>query len=86
MSKFYGFKKVDSKVEFDSLNCASKKYWNGDSIWAEMKFCNGTCYYFICVKGEKMQKLAAKLVRQYVMNDESCVWDTQVTKGKKSRF
>lgn len=86
MSKFYGIKKVDSKVEFDSLDCASKKYWNGDSVLAEMKFCNGTCYYFICVKGEKMQKLAAKLVRQYVMTEECCVWDTQVTKGKKSRF
>ena len=86
MSKFYSFKKVDSRVEFDSLNCASKKYWNGDSVWAEMKFCNGTCYYFICVKGEKMQKLAVKMVRQYVMTDESCVWDTQVSKGKKSRF
>ena len=86
MSKFYGFKKVDSRVKFDSLDYASKKYWNGNSVWAEMKFCNGTCYYFICVKGEKMQKLAAKLVRQYVMTDESCVWDTQVSKGKKSRF
>lgn len=86
MSKFYGFKKVDSKVEFDSLDCASKKYWNGDSVWAEMKFFNGTCYYFVCVKGEKMQKLAAKLVRQYVMNEECYVLDTQVTKGKKSRF
>ena len=73
-------------MEFDSLDCASKKYWNGDSVLAEMKFCNGTCYYFICVKGEKMQKLAAKLVRQYVMTEECCVWDTQVTKGKKSRF
>ena len=86
MSKFYSMKKVDSRVEFDSLNCASKKYRNGDSVWAEMKFCNGTCYYFICVKGEKMQKLAVKMVRQYVMTDESCVWDTQVSKGKKSRF
>ena len=80
MSKFYGFKKVDSKVEFDSLDCASKKYWNGDSVWAEMKFFNGTCYYFICVKGEKMQKLAAKLVRQYVMTDESCVLSSQTTR------
>lgn len=86
MSKFYGFKKVDSKMEFDSLNCASKKYWNGNSLWAEMKFCNGTCYYFICVKGEKMQKLAVKLVRQYVMNEENCDLDSQVTKGKKSRL
>ena len=80
MSKFYGFKKVDSKVEFDSLDCASKKYWNGDTVWAKMKFCNGTCFYFVCVKGEKMQKLAAKLVRQYVMTDESCVLSSQTTR------
>lgn len=86
MSKLYSFKKVDSRVEFDSMDCASMKYWNGNSIWAEMKFCNGTCYYFICVKGEKMQKLAAKLVHQYVMNEESCVLSSQVSKGKKSRF
>ena len=86
MSKFYSFKKVESRKEFDTLNCASKKYWNCGSVWSEMKFCNGTCFYFVCVKGEKMQKLAVKMVRQYVMNDDSCCWDTQVTKGKKSRF
>ncbi len=86
MSKLYSFKKVDSRVEFDSLNCASKKYWNGDSVWAEMKFYNGTCYYFVCVKGEKMQKLAVKMVRQYVMNEESYVLSSQVSIGKKSRF
>lgn len=80
MSKFYGFKKDDSKVEFDSLNCASKKYRNGDSVWALMKFLNGTCYYFICVKGEKMQKLAAKLVRQYVMTEECVALASQATK------
>lgn len=73
-------------MEFDSLNCASKKYWNGDSVWAEMKFYNGTCYYFVCVKGEKMQKLAVKMVRQYVMNEESYVLSSQVSIGKKSRF
>ena len=86
MSKLYSFKKVDSRVEFDSLDCASKKYCNGDSVWAEMKFYNGTCYYIICVKGEKTQKLAAKLVRQYVMTEECCFLDTQVTKGKKPKF
>ena len=80
MSKFYSFKKVESRKEFDTLNCASKKYWNCGSVWAEMKFFNGTCYYFICVKGEKTQKLAAKLVRQYVMTDESCVLASQTTK------
>lgn len=80
MSKFYSFKKVESRKEFDTLNCASKKYWNCGSVWAEMKFYNGTCYYFICVKGEKTQKLAAKLVRQYVMTDESCVLASQTTR------
>ena len=80
MSKFYGFKKVDSKKEYDSLDCASKKYWNGDSVWALMKFLDGTCYYFICVKGEKMRKLAAKLVRQYVMTEECIVLASQTTK------
>lgn len=80
MSKLHSFKKVESRMEFDTLNCASKKYWNCGSVWAEMKFFNGTCYYFICVKGEKTQKLAAKLVRQYVMTDESCVLASQTTK------
>ena len=80
MSKFYSFKKVDSRKEFDTLNCASKKYWNCGTVWAEMKFYNGTCYYLICVKGEKTQKLAAKLVRQYVMTDENCVLASQTTK------
>lgn len=80
MSKLYSFKKVESRKEFDTLNCASKKYWNCGSVWAEMKFFNGTCYYLICVKGEKTQKLAAKLVRQYVMTDESCVLASQTTK------
>ena len=80
MSKFYSFKKVESRKEFDTLNCASKKYWNCGSVWSEMKFCNGTCYYLICVKGEKTQKLAAKLVRQYVMTDENCVLASQTTR------
>ena len=80
MSRFYDFKKVDSKVEFDTIECASKKYWNGDSVWALMKFLNGTCYYFICVKGEKMQKLAAKLVRQYVMTEDCIALASQTTK------
>ena len=80
MSKFYSFKKVESRKEFDTLNCASKKYWNCGTVWAEMKFYNGTCYYIICVKGEKTQKLAAKLVRQYVMTDENCVLASQTTK------
>ncbi len=80
MSKFYSFKKVESRKEFDTLNCASKKYWNCGNVWAEMKFYNGTCYYIICVKGEKTQKLAAKLVRQYVMTDESCVLSSQTTR------
>ena len=80
MSKLYSFKKVESRKEFDTLNCASKKYWNCGTVWAEMKFCNGTCYYLICVKGEKTQKLAAKLVRQYVMTDESCVLSSQTTR------
>lgn len=80
MSKFYSFKKVESRKEFDTLNCASMKYWNCGSLWAEMKFFNGTCYYLICVKGEKTQKLAAKLVRQYVMTDENCVLASQTTR------
>ena len=80
MSKFYSFKKVESRKEFDTLNCASKKYWNCGTVWAEMKFYNGTCYYLICVKGEKTQKLAAKLVRQYVMTDENCVLASQTTR------
>ena len=80
MSRFYDFKKVDSKVEFDTIECASKKYWNCGTVWAEMKFYNGTCYYLICVKGEKTQKLAAKLVRQYVMTDENCVLASQTTR------
>ena len=80
MSRFYSFKKVDSKVEFDSIECASKKYWNGDSVWALMKFLNGTCYYHVCVKGEKMSKLVAKLVRQYVMTEECVFLASQTTK------
>ncbi len=68
MSKFYGFKKVDSKKEYDSLDCASKKYWNGDSVWALMKFLDGTCYYFICVKGEKNAETCCK-VGSPVCND-----------------
>ena len=86
MSKLYSIKKVDSKMEFDALNCASKKLWNGDSLWAEMKFYNGTCFYHLGVKGEKMTKIAIKLVRQYVMSEECYILESQVTKGKKSKI
>ena len=87
MSKLYSFKKVDSKEEFDSLAYSTKEtIWNGDSKWAEMRFSNGTCFYYSFVKGEKMNKLVTKLVHQSVMNNESVFFDSQVTKGKKSRF
>ena len=86
MSKFYGFKKVDSKVEFDSMVYSSKKtIWNGDFKLAEMRFHEGTCYYYSFVKGEKMNKLVTKLVRQYVMNDESCALASQAGKGRGRR-
>ena len=67
--------------EFDALEYSSKSYIrNGGSVWAEMRFSNGTCYYHTFVKGEKMQKLTAKLVRQYVMNEECCFLASQTTK------
>lgn len=72
MSNLYGFKKVDSKEEFNKVVCNyERKLWNGDSVCALMKFFEGTCYYYVCVKGEKMSKLVAKMVRQYVMT-ENC--------------
>ena len=81
MSRFFIFKKVESKEEFNNLVCNyEKKLWNGDSVWAIMKFFEGTCYYYVCVKGEKMSKLAVKLVHQYVMTDECCMFASQTTK------
>ena len=87
MSRIYNFKKVDSKEEFDKMVYCTKSYiWSGDSKLAEMRFANGTCYYYLFVKGDKMQKLTKKLVRDYVVNEENCLFATQVSKGKKSRF
>lgn len=72
--RLYSIKKIDAKKEFDELDYSSRKFIrNGGSVWAEMRFSGLTCYYFIFVEGEKMRKLAVKLVRQFVMDEERCL-------------
>lgn len=83
MAKYYSFEKVDDKKVFEGLDYSSKKFIrNGDSIWAEMRFNNGTCYYHLFVNSEKMRMLAMKLVRQYVMTEECSMFSSQSTKGR----